>query len=583
MNDRNVISNLLNEISKLVDSKITKYKSDHTFKSTIWKINENGTYSINYKGQLYNVQNASGVPLSLGQVVMVKIPDGILRNMYIESVPNVIMSGSSGSSSSGDGHTHTNKSILDTITSALISTWNTVTNKVDKVEGKGLSTNDLTNELVEYWNNKSEFDGDYNLLTNKPTIPTVDGLASEDYVDDKISELNLGEENIQSDWNVTDTSSDAYIKNKPTIPDAYDDTALVEAIEEIESSLESYALKSEIPSTDSLVDEDTLSTHTSDTTVHITSTERALWNTVSDKLDSDANAVSSSKWEIARNINGLSINGSANRTNYCTCSTAAATAAKVVDCDGFELVTGASVKVRFTVTNTASNATLNVNSTGDKYIRYRNANINAGYLAVNRTYDFVYDGTYYQVVGDLDTNNFDRIRYSGTIKCSTTAIVANNIIVGSNGVYQHLKLGSAFDITYPILIAASAIAASATGNNNYKALAMTVTTTQSITLTAYKPVYIKGTLSGTTFTPVSTTPLTQTVPTTADGYQYILVGLAYSTTGMYLLAENPIYEYKNGIFRLYGAPSDSENKEIISDTEPTNQSVGDYWLSDYYN
>lgn len=27
-----------------------------------------------------------------------------------------------------------------------------------------------------------------------------------------------GEENVQSDWNVTDTSSDAYIKNKPTIP-----------------------------------------------------------------------------------------------------------------------------------------------------------------------------------------------------------------------------------------------------------------------------------------------------------------------------------------------------------------------------
>lgn len=36
-----------------------------------------------------------------------------------------------------------------------------------------------------------------------------------------------GEENVQSDWNVTDTSSDAYIKNKPTIPAAVTvDTAL---------------------------------------------------------------------------------------------------------------------------------------------------------------------------------------------------------------------------------------------------------------------------------------------------------------------------------------------------------------------
>lgn len=89
---------------------------------------------------------------------------------------------------------------------------------------------------------------------------------------------------------------------------------------------------------------------------------------------------------------------------YGTCSTAAATAAKVVSCTGFFLTTGARISVRFTVTNTAASPTLNVNSTGAKAIRYRNAAITAGYLATNRTYDFVYDGTYYQLVGDVDTN-----------------------------------------------------------------------------------------------------------------------------------------------------------------------------------
>ena len=39
--------------------------------------------------------------------------------------------------------------------------------------------------------------GNYNDLTNKPTIPAVQ---------------------VQSDWNVSDTSSKAYIVNKPTIP-----------------------------------------------------------------------------------------------------------------------------------------------------------------------------------------------------------------------------------------------------------------------------------------------------------------------------------------------------------------------------
>lgn len=146
-------------------------------------------------------------------------------------------------------------------------------------------------------------------------------------------------------------------------------------------------------------------------------------------------------------------------------------------------------------------------------------------------------------------NTYDRTRYAQAIKCSTTAIVAANIIVGIGGLYQHLKLGKAFDVSYPILYAASAISASATGTNNYLAIPFTVTTTQNISLTAYKPVYIKGKLSGTTFTPVSTAPLTQTVPTSDDGYQYILLGQAYSTTAMYLLPEHPIFQYFNGGFK----------------------------------
>lgn len=46
--------------------------------------------------------------------------------------------------------------------------------KVDKVEGKGLSTNDLTDELKEKIMNAgdSSFSGNYDDLINKPTIPS---------------------------------------------------------------------------------------------------------------------------------------------------------------------------------------------------------------------------------------------------------------------------------------------------------------------------------------------------------------------------------------------------------------------------
>ena len=115
-------------------------------------------------------------------------------------------------------------------------------------------------------------------------------------------------------------------------------------------------------------------------------------------------ANSAVKWSTARNINGMSVDGSANRTNYGTCSTAASTAAKTVACDGFSLITGAEITVKFTVSNTADSPTLNVNGTGAKPIFYRGAAITKTYIVANRTYTFRYDGTNWDLVGDINTD-----------------------------------------------------------------------------------------------------------------------------------------------------------------------------------
>lgn len=93
-------------------------------------------------------------------------------------------------------------------------------------------------------------------------------------------------------------------------------------------------------------------------------------------------------------------------THYGVCSTAAATAVKTVDIPNFELVTGAYVIVKFTVTNSAAvaNLKLNVSNTGDKPIKYRNGNVAAvGDLIANRPFLFIYDGTNWQLGIDIDT------------------------------------------------------------------------------------------------------------------------------------------------------------------------------------
>lgn len=116
------------------------------------------------------------------------------------------------------------------------------------------------------------------------------------------------------------------------------------------------------------------------------------------------NAGTATKLQTIRKVDGVNFDGSADITHYGTCSTAAATAAKTVTLNGFNLATGAKVAVKFTVTNTAANPTLNVNGTGAKSIKYRGAAISTDALAANRIYEFIYDGTDYVFVGDINTD-----------------------------------------------------------------------------------------------------------------------------------------------------------------------------------
>ena len=151
------------------------------------------------------------------------------------------------------------------------------------------------------------------------------------------------------------------------------------------------------------------------------------------------NAGTASKWQTARNINGMTVQGDANRTNYGTCSTAASTAAKTVDCAGFALITGAEITVKFTVTNTADSPTLNVNGTGAKKIYYRGAAIAKSYLDASRTYTFRYDGTNYDLVGDVDTSNTYSAAGSslGLVKSGGDVSISNGIITVNDNSHAH--------------------------------------------------------------------------------------------------------------------------------------------------
>lgn len=119
---------------------------------------------------------------------------------------------------------------------------------------------------------------------------------------------------------------------------------------------------------------------------------------------------------------------------YGTCSTAAATAAKVATVTGFKLVYGTSVSIRFTDGNTAASPTLNINSLGAKAI-YTNGTRYA-YWTAGATVTFVYDGTNFQV--------------ASVPVYANTATVGNpakgNVYIDSDGV--NIREGSTVNATF---------------------------------------------------------------------------------------------------------------------------------------
>ena len=84
---------------------------------------------------------------------------------------------------------------------------------------------------------------------------------------------------------------------------------------------------------------------------------------------------------------------------YGVCETSGSTAAKIVTCDNFALEAGVQIKVKFTYANTATNPTLNINSTGAKAITIYGTTAATTNWKAGSVVDFTYDGTSWIITG----------------------------------------------------------------------------------------------------------------------------------------------------------------------------------------
>ena len=246
---------------------------------------------------------------------------------------------------------------------------------------------------------------------------------------------------------------------------------------------------------------------------------------------------------------------------YATCATDASTSTKQAtitpETTAFSLTIGVSVRIKFTNTNTASVSSLklSVNNTTAKSIKYStNSSIadlpEVGYLASGRLYGFIYDGTYWVMQHNTDTTN--KVKYDADIKVANN-ITAGHIICGTSAGYKNIASGVTFDISYPLLYAKASLDTSiGSESDNYLDINNVNFVTNGILGggATGKTVYLVGSLSGTSFTIGSSTWLTCSVPTSANGNFYIPIGILTTSSIGYFHSTNEVWAYINGKFGI---------------------------------
>lgn len=258
-----------------------------------------------------------------------------------------------------------------------------------------------------------------------------------------------------------------------------------------------------------------------------------------------------------------------------TCSTAIGTAAKDVTIAGYTLAAGHMLLITLTNGNNVASMTLNVNSTGAKniYIGGVAVTATAGTFAAGGLMALIYDGTNFHLVGSqrtTDSDTYDRTYWNNSI---TVGVALNDyklLMQAADGKFYPFTIENGtgttktvstqeFLFNSPILWYNSItdVAANGTTVNVYSEFYGTTLnyTANASSFTSQLPIYLKGTIqTNGTFKLDNTSYtswLTQTLPTSDDGFVYIQLGYMYTTANMRLTATHPAYWYKDGMLRPY--------------------------------
>ena len=291
----------------------------------------------------------------------------------------------------------------------------------------------------------------------------------------------------------------------------------------------------------------------------------------------------------ASNAATTASNAATAASNAATAAAAAQTTANTALADGTEYINGTQTAATGAWTGVTRDATL----TTGKTIAYRlpyagsgNATLNLTlngstaspkpttgakevYLGTTRmtthfgagsVINMTYDGTRWRATSIPNSNNFDRRLHNNYIKAAEN-LNKYTICIGTSAGYKMIKANETFNLDYlPLYLNANtatgqtyAVAKDAQTAAMYEAIpSVTVSNTATPQGAAVnKTLWLKGTVSGNTFTCAATNFLTCDTPNSADGYYYIPLGqfANNSTTAIYFSTSTRLFAYLDGYFQ----------------------------------
>ena len=244
----------------------------------------------------------------------------------------------SGKADKTELHSHSNKSVLDGITSAKITEWN----------------------------NKSNFSGNYNDLTNKPTIPNPSNYKT------AYGTCSSSAETSEKVVVIDDPNWKLEVGNIVAIKSSYSNTA-------------------------------------SNVTFNINNTGAyPIWYDTSEYTSNSSTACGTANLHTTYMFNGThwvwlarskysSYTQASLGQGYGVCDTAESTLAKACTISSYTLSVGGIVSIKFT-NAVPANSTLNIRTRGAKKIFYRGVAITNGIIKAGDTATFIYDGTQYHLI-----------------------------------------------------------------------------------------------------------------------------------------------------------------------------------------